>query len=122
MSYSHRESISSSSSSVSYFIHYDWFLTVFNQIELIRTVATTKRNRSVKKQKLRWIKNCSRERDVFTLELWPLFEVFYFIIKFDGMIVVNLGVLLHPGHDDFERDQAGQPNMLCDELMNKNEQ
>jgi len=28
---------------VSYFIHNDWFLTVFNQIELIRTDSTTKR-------------------------------------------------------------------------------
>jgi len=43
---------------------------------------------------------------VFTLELWPLFEVFYFIMKFDGMIVVNLGVLLHPEQDYFKRNQA----------------
>jgi hypothetical protein len=38
------------------------------------------------------------------------------------VVVVNLGVLLHPELDDFERDQAEQPNMLCDELMDKNEQ
>jgi len=25
------------------------------------------------------------------------------------MIVVNLGVLFHRGHDDFEREQAGLP-------------
>ena len=38
------------------------------------------------------------------------------------MAVLNLGVLLHPGHDDFEREQAGPPDMLCDELMDENEQ
>ena len=38
------------------------------------------------------------------------------------MIGLNLGVLLHPEHDDFEREQAGVPDMLCDELMDENEQ
>ena len=54
------------------------------------------------------MKNYSRERAMFTLELWPLFEVFYFVMIFDGMTVVRLGVLLHPGNNDFERDQAGR--------------
>ena len=40
----------------------------------------------------------------------------------DGMIGLNLGVLLHPEHDDFEREQAGPPDMLCDKLMDENEQ
>jgi len=64
----------------------------------------------------------SLERE-FTLELWPLIEVFYFVMIFDGMVVVNLGVLLHPEHDDFEREQTGlYPSMLCGELMDENEQ
>jgi len=86
---------------VIYFVHCDWFLTVFNQIELIRTDATTKRKPLGKaKQKIVMDENCSRERAVFTLELWPLFEVFYVIKrKLDGMAVINLGVLLHPEHD-----------------------
>jgi hypothetical protein len=36
------------------------------------------------------------------------------------MIVLNLGVLLHPRHDDFEREQAGLPDMGFDELMDEN--
>jgi len=31
-------------------------------------------------------------------------------------------VLLHPGHDDFEREQAGLPDMGFDELMDENKQ
>ena len=58
--------------------------------------------------------------------LWSysrLFEVFYFIKrKLDEVIVVNPGVLYHPEHGDFEREQAGVPGMLCDELMDENEQ
>ena len=50
--------------------------------------------------------------------------------KLDGVNLVNLGVLYHPEHDvlycmlntDFEREQAGVPDMLCDELMDENEQ
>ena len=38
------------------------------------------------------------------------------------MFVVNLGVLFHPGHDDFEREKAGLPDMLFGELMDENEQ
>jgi len=69
---------------------------------------------------LRRIECLSSERE-FTLELWPLFEVFYFVMIFDGMIVSNFGVLLHPEHDDFERNQAGLPEH-ADELMDKSEQ
>jgi hypothetical protein len=29
---------------------------------------------------------------------------------------------LHPGHGDFEREKAGVPDMLFDELMDKNKQ
>jgi len=39
------------------------------------------------------------------------------------MVVINLrGVLLYPGHDVFEREQAGLPDMGFDELMDKNKQ
>ena len=57
--------------------------------------------------------------------LWSysrLLEGFCFIKrKLDEGNLVNLGVLLHPEHGDFDREQAGPPEMLCDELMDENE-
>ena len=60
------------------------------------------------------------ERSVI-LEAWPLCEVNYFTS--DGIFAECPGELLHPGYDWFKRDQADiQPNTMCDELMDENEQ